>query len=222
MTDPRPVRAHPFWLAWANRPQRAIAVALAVSIGCVLATLALEGMGELGWRIATRRTAQIAFVLFLPTFVASSLARLFPGPRTRALVARRRAFGLAFASALLVHGVAILSLARAARAATEVLEPGLALYGGGLGFVLTGAMAATSSNAAQRRLGMSRWRALHGTGQTVLFVIFGFTYFGRIAGVPDAPLVHWLGFALVLLAVGLRVAAAIQSRSLRSRTLPIE
>ncbi len=41
--------------------------------------------------------------LFLVAFLASSLVRLWPGPRTRALLARRRALGLAFATAHFIH-----------------------------------------------------------------------------------------------------------------------
>lgn len=219
MSDPRPVRAHPFWLAWANRPQRAIAVALGLSLACALATLLLEGRGELGWRAATRHTAQVAFVFFLPTFLASSLARLFPGPRTRALAARRRALGLAFATSLFVHGLAILALAGHSRG---VLEPNVAVLGGAFAFVLTAAMAASSNDTAQRRLGMPAWRALHRTGQIVLFFIFSFTYFGRVAEDPARLPGHWPGLALLVLVLGLRLSAAFQSRSLRNRTLPIE
>ena len=112
MQETRAIRTQPLWLAWANRPGRAIACALAVSVLVMGASLALHGTGSLGWHAATRHTAQVAFPLVLLAFVASAVARLWPGPRTRALLARRRAIGLAFATALLVHGVAILLLAR--------------------------------------------------------------------------------------------------------------
>lgn len=225
MSDAPIVRAHPAWLAWANRPGRAVGISLAVSLVVALATLLLNGNGELGWRAVTRLTAQVAFPLFLAAFLASSLARLWPGPRTRALLARRRALGLAFATAQTVHGIAILLLARFHAGTSEsVLAPDPALYGGALGFVLMFAMAATSNDAAQRRLGGPAWRALHRSGQIVLFVIYCVTYGGRVAN--DAA--YWPGAALLVAAAGLRIAAAFQgrgadpSRSLRSRTLPIE
>ncbi|MFO0688792.1 MAG: ferric reductase-like transmembrane domain-containing protein [Myxococcota bacterium] len=215
MEDAPPVRTYPLWLAWANRPQRAIACALALSLGVLLASLALNGTAALGWRTATRHTAQVAFLLFLAAFLASSIARLWPGPLTRALLARRRALGLAFATAQAVHGAAILLYARHAR---DVLEPDLSFVGGALGFVFTGAMAATSNDAAVRRLGLRGWRALHRTGQIVLFVILAVTYAGRVARDPA----WWPGLALIGAALAIRLAAALQSRSLRSRTLPIE
>lgn len=215
MKAAREVRAHPFWLAWANRPGRAIAWALVVSLAVAAGTLALHGTAALGWRAATRTTAQVAFPLFLLAFVASSLARLRPGPRTRALLARRRAVGLAFATAQLVHGLAILIFATQE---SGILRLDVEFVGGGLGFAFLIAMTATSNDAAQRALGGRIWRALHRSGQWVLFVIFAVTYAGRFAGNPRyAPGVLLLGLALAL-----RLAAALQSRSLRSRTLPIE
>lgn len=215
MEDQRPVRAHPFWLAWANRPARAVAWAFALSVAVLLGTLALNGTAALGWRTATRHTAQVAFPLFLLAFVASSLARLWPGPRSRALVARRRALGLAFATAQLVHGVTILLYARQAKG---VLDPDPSFVAGAIGFAFVGAMAATSSDAAMRRLGAPAWRALHRTGQWVLAVIFAVTYGGRVARDPA----WWPGLLLLVAALAIRFAAALQSRSLRSRTLPIE
>jgi DMSO/TMAO reductase YedYZ heme-binding membrane subunit len=215
MEPTREVRAHPFWLAWANRPSRAMAWTLVVSLAVAVGTLALHGTAALGWRAATRTTAQVAYPLFLLAFVASPLARLWPGPRTRAVLARRRALGLAFATAHLVHGMAILVLASRV---PGTLEADVAFWGGALGFAFVVAMAATSNDAAQRALGGGRWRALHGSGQWILFVIFAVTYAGRFAENPRyAP-----GVALLGLALALRLAAALQSRSLRSRTLPIE
>lgn len=215
MEDPRPVRAHPFWLAWANRPARAVAWSFAVAVAVLLGTLALNGTAALGWRTATRHTAQVAFPFFLAAFVASPLARLWPGPRTRALVARRRALGLAFATAQLVHGATILLYARHARG---VLEPDASFVAGAIAFVFVGVMAATSNDAAMRRLGARAWGALHRSGQWVLATVFAVTYAGRVARDPAwGP-----GLALIVAALALRLAAALQSRSLRSSTLPIE
>ena len=215
MQDTQAVRAYPLWLAWANRPRRAIAAALLVSLAVVGASLALNGSAELGWRAATRHTAQVAFPLFLIAFLASSIARLWPGPLTRALLARRRALGLAFATAHLVHGASILMLARLD---DLVFAPRFALYAGAFGFVLVIAMAATSNDAAQRLLGGRRWRGLHRFGQIFLFGIFAVTYAGRVADQPA----YWSAVAILIAALSIRLAAAVQSRRLRSRTLPIE
>ncbi len=217
MGAPGSVRAHPFWLAWANRPARAIAWSLGLALAVVAGTLALNGYADAGWLATTRTTARVAFPLFLLAFVAGPLARLWPGPRTRALLARRRALGLAFATAQLVHGTAIgIRLARD----PELLTPDVSFFGGALGFVFVAAMAATSNDAAQRALGGRAWRTLHRSGQWVLFAIFVVTWAGRLAeAVRPLPAAALLALGLAL---GLRIAAALQSRSLRSRTLPIE
>lgn len=215
MEDAPTVRAYPLWLAWANRPARAVVCSLAISLGVLLGTLALNGTAALGWRMAARHTAQVAFLLFLAAFLASSIARLWPGPLSRALLARRRALGLAFATAQLVHGSTILLYARHAR---EVLAPDFNFVGGAVGFLLVLAMTVTSNDAAQQRLGPRAWRALHQTGQFYLFGIFAVTYAGRVARNPA----WWPGLALLVAALAIRVAAALQSRNLRSRTLPIE
>lgn len=215
LQQPTTVRTHPFWLSWANRPARAIGWSLALSLVVALATLMLNGTGPIGWRMVTRHTAQVALPFFLVAFLASAVARLWPGPRSRALLARRRAIGLAFATAQTVHGVAILLFARHD---PSVLDPGLEVVGGALGFVLMAAMAATSTDAAQARLGRSAWHALHRTGQIVLFGIYLFTYAGRVA----VDTAWWPGLTALLAALAIRLVAALQSRSLRSSTLPIE
>lgn len=213
--EPTPVRPHPRWLAWADRPARAIGWTLGVSLGVIVLTLALHGQGTLGWRLATRHTAQLAFPLFLVVFLASSLPRLAPGPIPRALLARRRALGLAFATALLVHGVAIVCFVRTEGRGFDL---DTSFWGGALGFAFVVAMALSSNDAAVARLGRRRWRALHRTGLAWLFVIYAVTYAGRVAHDPA----WWPGLALLAGALAVRVAAALQSRSLRSSTLPIE
>lgn len=201
MQETQAIRAYPFWLAWANRPRRAIGWALTVSLCVVGATLALEGTASLGWRAVTRHTAQVAFPLFLLAFLASSIARLWPGPLTRALLARRRAVGLAFATAQLVHGLAIAIFASFEPSTFEIDG---AFVGGALGFVFVVAMAATSNDAAARRLGPKAWRALHTSGQITLFVIYVVTYAGRVAENPRyAP-----GILILIAALGIRMAAA--------------
>lgn len=210
------MRAHPFWLAWANRPARAIAWTLFVAAAVVAASLALAGTGAPGWRTAARLTARLELPLFLVAFLASSLVRLWPGPRTRALLARRRALGLSFATAHFVHGATIFLLARLDE---TVFAPRTSLFLGAFGFVLVGAMAATSNDAAQRWLGGRAWRGLHRTGQLYLFAIFAVTYAGRIGRGQSG---YWAGIALLVATAGLRLAAAARSRPLRNRTVPIE
>ena len=202
-------------LRWTASPRRAVLTFLAISAFAFGAALALNGTANLGWHAATRITAVIAYPLWLMSFVASPLASLRPSPLTRLLRARRRALGLAFAVALTIHGIAILGLAR--------LEPetagfDLSTIGGGLGFVMMFAMAATSNDAAVKKIGGRAWRRLHDFGQLALAVVYLVTYAELI--VED--LSYWPAFAALIFAFGLRGAVAIQSRSLRSTRLPTE
>ena len=111
--------------------------------------------------------------------------------------------GVAFAAALVVHGGTILMLSRSEPA---VIAPGLEVVFGGLGIVFAVAMAATSTDAAVRRLGKA-WRALHRTGQWWLFVIFASSYGGRV--VVDAD--YWPAAAALVAALGLRIAVHVRT-----------
>jgi sulfoxide reductase heme-binding subunit YedZ len=205
----------PLWLRWVDTSTRGILSTAGIGILLVVGAFVASVSAEDGWRSATRYTVQLAYPFFLLAFTASSLARLLPGRETRALLLRRRGIGLAFAMAMGLHGLCILSLATFDEA---VLVPGLTTVGGGLAYVAIGSMAATSNDAAVRYLGRKRWRALHRSGQVILFLVFLVTYGGRFAEDPG----YWHGLALLLAALGLRVAAALQSIRLRRTTLPTE
>lgn len=210
-----PARPAPLWLRWAAPPRRAVVTTGIAGVALVAGTLALNGTAAVGWHAATRATAIFTYGFWLLAFTASALAALFPNPTTRILLARRRGLGLAFATTLGIHGLAILRLASLERG---ILEPNVSVIGGGLGMALVAAMALTSNDAAVRRLGRTRWRRLHLFGQIFIAGVFAVTYGGRLAEDPS----YWPAVALFALAMGLRVAAALQSARLRSRTLPTE
>src|SRR5271155_5716660 len=64
--------------------------------------LSVFGAGERGTVLALQVTARWSFLLFWLAYAGSALAKLY-GPRLGALARRGREFGLAFASAQLVH-----------------------------------------------------------------------------------------------------------------------
>jgi DMSO/TMAO reductase YedYZ heme-binding membrane subunit len=166
----------------------------------VALVLALEGTGEGGVRAVIRWTARSSLALFLATFVASSLRRLWRAPASAWLLRNRRALGLSFAVSHALHLAGILALAATVPEAT--FEPAT-VVGGGLGYAFVAAMAATSSDAAMRRLGARRWKLLHRTGSWLLFAIFAQSYLPRAVASPVyAP----LGLA-VAGALGLRLLA---------------
>jgi DMSO/TMAO reductase YedYZ heme-binding membrane subunit len=190
------------------RTRQPIAAALAVGAvagaGAVAVGLAAGGAGAEGWQLAARYTARVSFLLFLPVYLASPLRRLAPGPATRALVARRRALGLGFAAAHVVHLGALLRFARLSGEPPDLP----ALVVGGAAYAALLAMAATSNDAAVRRLGRS-WRVLHRTGLHLLWFVFAFSYLGRLGREP----VFFAPFAAAALgALALRVVAATRRR----------
>lgn len=208
-TPSLPSAVSPLWLSWAASPSRAMALALVASLFVLGSALGLNGVGSLGWHAAVRATAVFAYPLWLLAFCAGPLARVAPNETSRTLRRRRRALGLAYFVAQYVHLAAIVGLARIEPA---LLEDPVAVYGGGFGFVMIGAMAATSNDAAVKRLGGRNWSRLHGLGQLTIALIYLSSYGGRV--VEDAS--YWPAAALLLGAFALRGAAAVKSRRRRA------
>lgn len=151
--------------------------------------------------LAARWTARAGLPLFLIAFLASTLVRRWPGAATRALVRRRRQWGLGFALAHTIHlaalGVNIL-----------VYAPGRtwqSLLGGGLAYAILYLMALTSTDSWQRRLGRW-WRRLHIFGIYYLWFIFTVSYAGRAFGNdPEKRMTGIILGAAMLAALALRL-----------------
>ena len=167
------------------------------------------GYGEEGLRAVVRASARISLVLFCLAFAASSLRVLLRGPGSAWLLRNRRALGVGFAFSHGTHALALLFLARDfPRPFVEEVDA-LTLVGGGLAYLFVIAMAATSSDAAQRAMGMGRWRLLHEIGGYYVGLVFLFTYLPvGLAGKGTAM----LGSLLLLATWGVRVAAAVRAR----------
>lgn len=145
----------------------AVAIAAALLVGASSAEQAL---------LAARWTARTALPVFLVAYLASSLMRLAPGAVSRALMRRRRQWGLGFAIAHSVHLAAL---------AVNVLvfgpaRPWQTLMGGAFAYLLILLMAVTSNDASVRRLG-SGWRWLHRIGIHYIWLVFFISYAGRLA-----------------------------------------
>lgn len=175
------------------------------ALGALVATalgLALtHDFGREGFSAATRFTARWSYPFFVLAWSASSLTRLWPGGWRHALLVNRRGLGLGFAVAHLIHAGCFL---------TAILVFGkqaslVSILGGGLGYVFVFAMAATSNDWSVRKLGPGGWRLLHSVGGWFIAFIFAFTYFNRL---DRDPVTAWLGLAPILIALGLRMAAA--------------
>lgn len=153
------------------------------------------------WQLAARWTARVGFPLFMITYVASSLAKLWPSPLTRNLWQNRRYWGLGFAASHTIHLYALVTYLRM-NAETRTFA---SLIPGGLAYLFIFAMALTSNDAAMRALGKN-WKRLHTVGIHYIWLIFTLAYAGRI-GTAATRAEGLIGVTLSLTALSLRIAA---------------
>ena len=181
---------------------------LAVGASVLLAGLVSASSADESWRLAARWTGRASFPLFTVTFVASSLARLYPRSWTRALLRDRRWWGLGFAACFAIHllALSVYNWRIGDFPPVGLVDPGVFAY------ALLLAMVLTSNGAAQRRLGRG-WKWLHTAGMWTFLLIFGR---------PGSDPVAMIYTATALLAVSLRIAAAWKSRSGSLRTATSE
>ncbi|MEQ9143604.1 MAG: hypothetical protein RLO08_04525 [Parvibaculaceae bacterium] len=201
-------RRYPLWL---------IIATAAASLATVAVPYLLFGLTEEGYKLAARYTVRVSFPLFLLTYMARPLAQLWRRDETRWLLRNRRYLGLSFALAHTVH-LAALTAFFVFTPATPAMAT---VIGGGLGYALMFAMAATSNDASVRALGRN-WNRLHTAGMHYLWFIFAFSYYGRLSGgrgegaAGDLMEVGLAGFTLSMAALALRLAAAWHRRRKRA------
>jgi methionine sulfoxide reductase heme-binding subunit len=156
---------------------------------------------------AVRASARTSLVLFLAAFTASSLARLFTSPLTKALVRERRYIGLSFAFSHLLHAIALIVYVKTAPEAFWVGRTPATNIPGSIGYVMILLLAITSFKAPARLLGPKNWKRLHRTGVWIIAIIFAGSYFTRIHLHPD----YVVPTVIVVAAMLLRVAAFFSS-----------
>jgi DMSO/TMAO reductase YedYZ heme-binding membrane subunit len=183
----------------------------AAGLAAVGLALAVHGADAEGLLYATRWTARLSVLLFATVFAARGLYRL-AGPVALPLLTNRRGLGLAFAAAHLVHLGALSSWF----AASGERPLPVTIVGGGLAYALIVAMALTSTDAAQRRMGRW-WKRLHLTGLWYVWLIFFQSYLGRALGGPERMAQGIYGVTLLLLALGLRLAPRLIRRPAAAR-----
>jgi len=156
-----------------------------------------------------RWLVRVGLPFFCLAFAAGPLVRVHRSAFTTRLLRERRGLGLAWAMIHLTHAVAVLALFDAN---AENVPPAFVLAFGGTGFALTAAMAATSSDAAQRALGRG-WGRLHRTGLWYLMFIYFYTYLGRVLEAPSPWFVAVFAFLSGL--VGLRAGLWLRRRKVK-------
>ena len=178
---------------------------LPLLIGAIVGAAAIWLAFETGdsrthdWQLAASWTARVGFPIFLITYSASSLYRVFPGQATRAILRNRRYWGLGFAITHSVHLYALIVYLRVS--GTPVETP--TLIGGGFAYVMLYAMALTSNNWAMERLDRN-WKRLHRIGIHSLWAVFIFTYLGRALS-ADHQIEGRIALALAFTALALRL-----------------
>lgn len=167
------------------------------------------------WQLAARYTARAAFLLFLAVYCARPLVQLWPSTWNKALLRDRRWWGLGFAASHTVH-LAALTMANITMGEVPSVQ---SLAGGGLAYGLIYVMAATSTDRAQRVLGIW-WKRVHRVGIHWIWFVFTFSYFGRLFD-RELVTVEVVFFPIAMLAAGLRLAAWFRSRRRRSPGGPL-
>lgn len=167
------------------------------------------------WHNAARFTARADFPIFILTYSASSLARLWPNPWTRALRQDRRQWGIAFAIAHTIHLAAFAGYIIVSGTAGEFVDP-IVLGVAAPGYVVMYAMLATSNAASMKAMGKN-WKRLHTFGIHLLWLNFAGSYaqkFFRLDGEPIGA--SYVYFPLCMLALGLRVVVWMRSNQRRA------
>jgi len=176
------------------------------ALGVVALALALGADAIEQAQLAARWTARVGFPILILTYSASSLVRLWPNERTKAVLRHRRQWGLGFALAHTIHLAALV---------TYVVLSGkpqtmATLVGGGGAYILMYAMVLTSNDAARRAMGVW-WKRLHRTGIHALWFVYTFSYLGRLFN-PDLWMQGLILLPICLAALGLRLAVWAKGR----------
>lgn len=145
--------------------------ASAVAIGSAL-LLAPDVSGRA--LLAARYTARAGFLAFCVVYLAGPGAKLWPNPFTRWLARKRRHLGLAFALVMTIHLVALAINVGWFRPRTPE-----SMIGGAITYAFIFALALTSTDAAQKRMG-KWWRRLHFAGLHVILLTFTISYTSRL------------------------------------------
>jgi sulfoxide reductase heme-binding subunit YedZ len=170
--------------------------------------LSAFGTDEAGLRALTRLTVRVSFTVFIAVYAAAPLRRLFSAPATRWMARNRRYLGVSFAWAHGLHAVAIGLLAL--QLGDAFTADASTIVGGGLGYLLTALMAATSFDRTARWIGPRRWALVHRAGLHWLWFIFALNW--TVSAVAVSPF-YGLFAAVTWAAAGLRLAAMRARRS---------
>ena len=180
--------------------------AFCAALTLVVVVLAAMGTGEKGTGIALHLTGRLSVLLFWPAYAGAAMAALF-GPRFGILARHGRDFGLAYASAQLVHvGLVAHLVSMSGRPTVESIMPFFAV-----GVVWTYVLALSSLERLSNLFSSSLWRVLRNIGLEYLALVF----FADLVLLPirantNRPF-EYLPFSILII-VGpiLRIAATVR------------
>ena len=172
-------------------------------VTCLIVVGLLFNFGLAGWNApaitpAIDATGRSSLILFAIAFTAPGVARLWLSSLSRWSLRNRRWIGLSFASSHFIHLGLIISMT-VFFPDPFVRDQSMAqwVFGGlAYGFVLL--MALTSTDQAQRWMGMKTWKRLHFVGSHWIWTLFLLTY---VKHVKQGPLWFYLPFLVFTLAL---------------------
>jgi hypothetical protein len=165
-------------------------LALALT-GCVLS---VAGVGERGTDLALRVTARLSFLLFWPAYAGSAAAALF-GSLLEPLKRHARNFGLAFASAHIVH------LGLVAWLCWIGAQPSVGTFVFfGIAVVWTYLLAVLSIGRLHRTIGPKMWWFVSMVGLNYIAFAFAKDFLGAAVHIDPKYLAGYLPFVLLAVA----------------------
>jgi hypothetical protein len=179
--------------------------AFLVALALAAMLLAIFGAGGRGTQIALKLTARWSFLLFWPAYAGSAIAKL-GGPRFSGMARHSRDFGLAFASAHLVHVGLVLWLYRIHAGPAG---PMIIFWAG---ILFTYLLALFSWPRLREMLGPFLWRIFMTIALECIALVFAVDFiFDQLHdGFSKYPL-SYVPFALMLVVgVGLRITTFVR------------
>ena len=172
-------------------------------VTCLIVVGLVINFGLAGWNApaithAIDATGRSSLILFAIAFTASSVVSVWPSSLSRWSLRNRRWIGLSFASSHFIHLGLIISMTVFFQD-PFVRDQSMAqwVFGGlAYGFVLL--MALTSTDQAQRWMGMKTWKRLHFVGSHWIWTLFLLTYVNHV---KQGPLWFYLPFLMFTLAL---------------------
>jgi hypothetical protein len=190
-------------------------VAFCAALALSVFVLAALGTGERGTSIALQLTGRFSLLLFWPAYAGSATAALF-GPRFSILANRGRDFGLAYASAQLVHlGLVTHIVLMSGRLTLESIMPFFAV-----GVLWTYLLALSSVESIANLFTPGFLRVLRNIGLEYLALVFFVDFVMQPIGHHFRHLLAYLPFSILIILGPILRMTALMKRSGQFRSAP--